>query len=192
MKSIEKIGLGLFLIGLTVFIFIPFLGKYTLSEEMVLANTKDIHQEKMAEILAPMYGQEFESNFSFLSAFGENFNTYNDQLKSQQLWDQVIWDDYGFALALSALQSPVRDNPWLFFGLSIGLAVLGGFLYNFRKHADEPEGIKNNGIFHSSLKNRGLLGMLTGSFLILFYVVLYWFPAYLVNLVWMVNPLSEF
>ena len=33
--------------------------------------------------------------------------------------------------------------------------------------------------------------MLTGSFLILFYVVLYWFPAYLVNQVWMVEPISR-
>jgi ferredoxin-type protein NapH len=33
--------------------------------------------------------------------------------------------------------------------------------------------------------------MITGFFLILFYIILYWFPAYLVNLVWMVNPISE-
>ena len=191
MKGIEKLGLGLFLNGLIVFLIIPFLGTYTLSEDLVLAKTKDIHQEKMAEILEPMYGKEYGSSFSFLAAFGENFGTYNDQLKSQQLWDQVIWDDYSFDLAFSALKSPVRENPWLYFGLSIGLAVLGGFLYNFRQYQDEPEGIKNNGIFHSSLKNKGLIGMLTGSFLILFYVVLYWFPAYLVNLVWMVSPISE-
>ncbi|WP_111670420.1 4Fe-4S binding protein [Algoriphagus litoralis] len=191
MSIIQKIGLGMFLIGLTAFIIIPFIGKYGISEELVLANTKDIHQEKMAEILAPMYGQEYGSNFAFLSVFSENFNSYNDELKSQQLWDQVIWDDYSFALAKAGFQSPVRDNPWLFFMLSIGLAVLGGFLYNFRKHEDEPAGIKNNGIFHSSLKNRGILGMLTGTFLIVFYIVLYWFPAYMVALVWMVNPISE-
>lgn len=191
MKIIQRIGLWLFLIGLTAFIVIPFIGKYTLSEEMVFANTKDIHQEKMVEILEPMYGQEYNSNFAFLSAFGDNFNAYNDNLKSQQLWDDVIWDDYGFALAKAGFQSPVRDNPWLFFMLSIGLAVIGGFLYNFRKHEDEPEGIKNNGIYHSSIKNRGLLGMLTGTFLIIFYIVLYWFPAYLVALVLMVNPISE-
>jgi ferredoxin-type protein NapH len=191
MNLIQKIGLGLFLIGLTVFIVIPFIGTYSISEEMVLANTKEIHQEKMSEILVPMYGQEYGSNFAFLGAFGENFKLYNDELKSEQLWDQVIWDDYSFALAKAGFQSPVRKNPWLFFTISIGLAVLGGFLYNFRKYEGEPEGIKNNGIFHSSLKNRGILGMLTGTFLIVFYIVLYWFPAYLVGLVWMVSPISE-
>jgi ferredoxin-type protein NapH len=191
MKIIEKIGLGLFLIGVTAFLVIPFMGSYSLSEELVRANTKDIHQDKMAEILAPMYGQEFNSNFSFLSAFSENFTSYNEELKSRQLWEEVIWDDYSFPLTKAGLQSPVRDKPWLYFALSIGLAVFGGFLYNFRRHTDEPEGIKNNGIFHSKLKNRGWIGMITGFFLILFYIILYWFPAYLVNLVWMVNPISE-
>lgn len=191
MKTIQKIGILLFLIGLGSFILIPFLGNYSIDEALVRANTKEIHQEKMAEILAPMYGETFSSNFSFLSAFGDNFNGYNDQLKDQSLWDQVIWDDYSFALAKAAVSSPVTENPWLFLFLSIGLAVLGGLLYNLPSYSGEPEGIKNNGIFHSSMKAKGWLGMLTGSFLILFYIILYWFPAFMVNLVWMVNPVSE-
>ncbi|MDG1277671.1 MAG: 4Fe-4S binding protein [Algoriphagus sp.] len=191
MKWIQKLGLVLFLIGLGSFILIPFLGNYSLDKELVLANTKEIHQEKMAEILEPMYGETYSSNFAFLSAFGDYFNTYNDQLKADANWDQVIWDDYSFSLALAGLDSPVKDNPWMFFALSIGLAVLGGIFYNLPKYQGEPEGIKNNGIFHSSIKNRGILGMITGSFLILFYIVLYWFPAYLVTLVAMVSPISE-
>ncbi len=191
MKLIQKTGLVLFLIGLGAFILIPFLGSYSINEALVRANTKEIHQEKMAEILSPMYGETYISNFSFLAAFGENFNAYNDHLKDQALWDQVIWDDYRFALAKAAVSSPVTENPWLFLVLSIGLAALGGLLYNLPSHSGEPEGIKNNGIFHSSMKGKGWLGMLTGSFLILFYIILYWYPAFIVNLVWMVNPISE-
>jgi hypothetical protein len=67
MSWIEKTGLGLFLTGLLAFLVIPFLGTYTLSEDLVRATAKDIHQEKMAEILAPMYGQEYTSNFAFLA-----------------------------------------------------------------------------------------------------------------------------
>ncbi|WP_268033754.1 4Fe-4S binding protein [Algoriphagus sp. PAP.12] len=190
MKVIQKIGLILFLIGLGVFTAIPFLGTYKLSQEMVSANTKDIHEEKMLEILTPIYDQSYSSNFQFLSEFNQEFGTYNDALKAEAKWDEVIWDDYSFSLGKAALSSPVKDNPWLWMFLSIGLAVLGGLLYNLPKYKDEPEGIKNNGIFHSKMKNRGWLGMLTGSYLILFYVILYWFPAYLVNLVAMVDPLS--
>ncbi len=191
MKLIQKLGLVLFLTGLGAFILIPFLGNYSLDKELILANTKDIHQEKLSEVLEPMFGKTFTSNFAFLNSYGEIFDSYNDQLKDQEQWDQVIYDDYSFSLALAGLNSPVKDNPWLFFILSIGLAVIGGLLYNLPKYRDEPEGIKNNGIFHSSVKNRGIVGMLTGSFLIIFYVILYWFPAYLVNLVSMVSPLSE-
>src|SRR5690606_38452562 len=117
MRTVEKIGLGLFLGGLIAFMTIPFLGTYTLSEESVMENTKDIHREKMSELLAPMYGQQYSSSFSFMSAFAENFDPYNDELKSQQLWDQVILDDYTFPFAKAALQRPVRDSPWLFLGL---------------------------------------------------------------------------
>ncbi len=191
MKLIQKLGLSLFLIGLGAFVLIPFLGSYSLNEELIIANTKEIHQEQLLEVLSPMLGKAYSSNFEFLGAFSENFDGYNDQLKAEALWDQVIWDDYSFAFALAGLTSPVQSNPWLFFALSIGLAAFGGLLYNLPAHRDEPEGIKNNGVFHSSLKSKGILGMLTGSFLIIFYIVLYWFPAYLVNLVAMVSPISE-
>ena len=191
MKIIQKLGLVMFLIGLGTFILMPFLGSYTLTEEQVIAQTKEIHQEKMAEILAPMYGVEYGSSFSFLSDFNSYFGSYNDELKSQSLWDEVIWDDYSFPLALASVNGPVKSNPWLFFALCIGMAVIGGLFYNLPKYQGQPEGIKNNGIYHSAMKARGWLGMITGTFLILFYVLLYWFPAYLANPVLMVSPLSE-
>jgi polyferredoxin len=191
MKLIQKFGLILFLFGLGTFIIIPFLGSYSLNKELIIANTREIHQETLVEVLAPMYGQTYSSNFDFLGTFNEYFEGYNDELKAQSQWDDVIWDDYSFAFALASLESPVKDKPWLFLFLSIGLAVIGGLLYNLPKHQDEPDGIKNNGLFHSSQKNRGIVGMLTGSFLITFYIILYWFPAYLVNLVAMVSPMSE-
>jgi len=190
MKLIQKIGILLFLVAISTFTIMPFLGTYSISKEQVVAHTKDIHQDKMAEILSPMYGQSYSSNFSFLSAFNKNVNTYNESLKSQSLWDEVIWDDYSFPLAQVAIESPVRENPWLFLSLTIGFAIVGGLFYNLPKYESEPEGIKNNGVFHSAMKNRGWMGMITGVYLILFYIILYWFPAYIVNQVWMVNPLS--
>ncbi|WP_297335571.1 4Fe-4S binding protein [Algoriphagus sp.] len=191
MKKLQIVGLVLFLAGISAFTLIPFLGTYELDFEKVQQQTKEIHQGKMGDILQPMFGKEFPSSFSFLSEFNTHFNSYNDQLKSEQKWDEVIWEDYRFPLAKAALSSPVKNSPWLYFGLSIGLMVLGGLLYNLPKYQEEPAGIKHNGIFHSAMKNRGWLGILTGSYLILFYIILYWFPAYLVNLVWMVDPLSQ-
>jgi hypothetical protein len=65
-------------------------------------------------------------------------------------------------------------------------------MYNLGGKDASQDSLTHTGVFHSSLKNKGLLGLLTGSYLILFYVVLYWFPAYLAPLVWMVEPISQF
>lgn len=191
MRILQKIGLIFFISGLLTFAVLPFLGTYSIDASGVRAHTKIEHQEVMSQILTPMYGEIYPSTYRFLTAFDQNLDTYNQPLKNQELWEQVIWDDYSFVLAKAAVDSPVLSNPWFYLFLSIGLSVLGGVLYIIPSHAGDSHGIKNNGIFHSSIKGKGFLGMLTGSFLIFFYVILYWFPAYLVNLVWMVDPISQ-
>ena len=51
-------------------------------------------------------------------------------------------------------------------------------------------GIKNDHIYHSSLKARGLLGIILGIALISFYIFLYKFPEYITNWLIMLDPLS--
>ena len=192
MRKSEIIGLILFIVGMSVFTALPFLSSYRLSEAMVRDQVKEDHRDKLAELIQPMYGQSYSSTHAFLRAYSSNFDPYNEELKANQAWDQVIWDDYGFALAKAAMDGPGRTNPWINLGLSIGLIVLGGILFNFRRQGTAHASLAHTGVFHSTLKNRGLLGMLTGTYLILFYVILYWFPAYLASLVWMVEPISQF
>lgn len=190
MKYFQKIGLTLFIIGLVGFSLLPFFGSYQLDKKMVVEHVKDIHTEKMTEILSPMFGKEYGSNFAFISDFNDNFNSYNDQLKTDQDWDNVIWDNYVFSLTKAAAQGPVSESPYYYLLLTIGLAVLGAMIYILPLYKGEPKGIKNDGIYFSSMKSRGLLGIITGTWLILFYIILYWFPEYLTNLVLMVDPLS--
>lgn len=191
MKNIQKLGLVVFIIGLSMFSYIPFLGDYQLDAQIIAKVVKPEHQEVMIRILEPMYGQTYSSNFSFISDFKELFNAYNQELKDRQAWDDVIWDNYAFSVTKASAISPVQHHPYWFMGISILLSVLGGLLYIIPMYKSEPEGIKNNGIFFSSMKSRGLLGIITGTYLILFYVVLYWFPEYMTNLVIMVDPISK-
>ena len=65
-------------------------------------------------------------------------------------------------------------------------------MYILPKIQDGPPGIKNNGLFHRAMTNVGWLGILTGSFLIIFYIILYFYPEYMTNWVIMVDPVSIF
>jgi ferredoxin-type protein NapH len=70
------------------------------------------------------------------------------------------------------------------------LGLIGALIYILPELKKYP-GIKNDGVYHSSSTNRGIIGIIIGTFLILFYILLYWFPQYLTNWVLMVDPLSE-
>lgn len=190
MKNIQHIGIAIFLLGLLAFSAIPFIGDYRLEEDIVRENVKDIHQERLLEVLSPMYGQTYTSNFRFIGDFNKHFNTYNEDLMERQEWDNVIWDDYTFVLTKASSLGPVSERPYFFLLISVVLAVIGGLMYILPLYRNEPDGIKNDGIYFSSMKSRGVLGIITGTYLIGFYVILYWFPAYLTNLVLMVDPLS--
>jgi ferredoxin-type protein NapH len=190
MKGIQYTGIVIFVLGLLAFSLIPFIGDYRLEEAVVRENVKDIHEEQLAEVLAPMYGQTYTSNFRFIEDVNKHFNNYNDALKENEDWDNVIWDDYAFVLTKAASLGPVNERPYFFLLISVVLAVIGGMMYILPLHRHEPDGIKNDGVYFSSMKSRGVLGIITGTYLILFYIILYWFPAYLTNLVLMVDPLS--
>lgn len=55
----------------------------------------------------------------------------------------------------------------------------GIIIYANRTYLNQPEGIKNNGVWHKDFTNRGSLAWMIGILLTSFYVVLYWFPTYL-------------
>lgn len=105
-------------------------------------------------------------------------------------FDRYAIKDLKFSLTKASAVSPVKSNPALFLLLTIGMCVVGAMLYILPKLQLAP-GIKNNGVFFNVMKNVQWLGILTGSWLIVFYVVLYFYPEYMTNWVIMVDPVSE-
>ncbi|MCA6074134.1 4Fe-4S binding protein [Fulvivirga sedimenti] len=77
--------------------------------------------------------------------------------------------------------------PWLLG--TIGLGILGALMYILPKSRQLP-GIKNNGIFRHPNTNRGWIGIIVGTLLILFYIVLYWYPEHMTGWMILVDPLS--
>src|SRR5690606_35291843 len=98
----------------------------------------------------PMMGKTYPSNIAFVKDFNYYFDGYNDKFKSSEKWEDVIWDDYSFVVTKAATTGWIVDyNSWLFF-FSVGVGALGALLYVWPSFRGEPEGIKNNGIYHSS------------------------------------------
>ncbi len=190
MRNVQRIGIGIFVLGLVFFSLIPFIGSYQLDQQIIENQVKEEHQGKMVEILSPMIGKTYDSNFAFINDFNHFFDAYNQKLKDAKEWDSVIWDDYTFSITKASSFGSVRDKPYLFLAGSMIIAVLGALMYILPLHRKEPEGIKNDGVYHSSMKSRGILGIITGTYLIFFYIILYWYPEYLTNLVLMVDPIS--
>jgi ferredoxin-type protein NapH len=109
---------------------------------------------------------------------------------SQFGFDRYAVRDLKYSLTKASALGPVKSNPLLFLFLTIGLCVIGALLYILPK-LQLPAGIKNNGIFFNVMKNVQWLGILTGTWLIAFYVLLYFYPEYMTNWVLMVDPVSE-
>jgi ferredoxin-type protein NapH len=96
-----------------------------------------------------------------------------------------------FAMTKEAYIGAIKEETGLWMFLALLLPIIGALMYILPKaKTDGPAGIKNNGIFHNSLKNRGWLGMSLGVFLILFYIALYWYPEHIVAWVHLVDPIS--
>jgi ferredoxin-type protein NapH len=118
-----------------------------------------------------------------------------DKIKQYGIVNQFGFDKYAvkdlkYSLTKASTISPVRSNPALYLFLTIGLCIIGALLYILPK-LELPVGIKNNGIFFNAMKNVKWLGIFTGSWLIAFYIFLYFYPEYMTNWVIMVDPVSK-
>ncbi|NMM49508.1 4Fe-4S binding protein [Marinigracilibium pacificum] len=192
MNLIQKTGITIFCLALTMFIGLLFTSSFTLTPEIAKeVITDESHFESLSEGLKPLYNQEL-SKTEFISGVNEVVESTNEHYRKQELWDNVIYTDYTFSLTRESLRGPVEsNNPFLLF-LILGAAIIGSLLYISQKWKDEPAGIKNNNVMFRSMTRRGALGIITAIFLILFYIFLYKLPAYIIEWVRLFDPVSMF
>jgi Pyruvate/2-oxoacid:ferredoxin oxidoreductase delta subunit len=141
----------------------------------------------------------FRDNGSWLDGQAtsrEQIQNVADNIKKYSIISQFGFDRYAvkdlkYSLTKAATISPVKSNPTLYLFLTFGLCIIGSLLYILPK-LQLPPGVNNNGIFFNVMKNVQWLGILTGSWLIAFYVFLYFYPEYMTNWVLMVDPVSRF
>ena len=138
-----------------------------------------------------------QRTFGSLEELKTQLNGVASNIKKYGIVNEFGFDKYAtkslkYELTKAASYGPLKKNSLLFIFLTYGLCIIGALLYLLPKVKEGPPGIKNNGIFFSAMKNRGWLGIMTGSFLIVFYIFLYYFPEYMTGWIIPVDPISRF
>ncbi|WP_196889671.1 4Fe-4S binding protein [Aureivirga sp. CE67] len=198
MKIIKHIGLGIFIIGLLIFTSLIFVGKYELTENTFdsFVKSKGLKSELFInDIQNNVVGKEYSNPFALSSDITSALENANKTYKKEQKWDKVIWDsphELSYNLMKPSAKGLVVENQGLFFFLTFGLGIIGALMFIIPDVVLlGPAGIKNDGIYHNKSTNRGWIGWITAVYLVTFYIILYFFADYIVNLIYLVNPISK-
>lgn len=205
--AVQYVGIVLFVAALLAFTASLFLTQFRLDKEAVRnAIPDEYHLGFIMQQLDAIDKEQYGNVFSFMAAYNGAMKRAQQQIKADvetrlglgpsdgEYWNKVL-QDYTiersrFEVARASATGLLPGNVSIFFLLSIGMGILGALLYILPKLRELP-GIKNNGIFHSKLHNRGWIGIALGTWLIAFYVLLYFHPEYLVSWTLIVDPISR-
>jgi ferredoxin-type protein NapH len=193
MKIIRHIGLTIFLICFAVFLTLPFLGSYKLTEKIFTENFTDVNQQKILKpALKDLFDKEYSSNATLIKDYEKAFDTANKDFRDNKEWDKVINDNKVFSIVKASSNGVVKDNVGLLFLICFILSAFGGLMYMIPALFIKPvAGIKHNNIFKRGISNRGIIAFLFATFLISFYVLLYQKPALITNWVLLVDGMSK-
>jgi len=207
MKKYQILGIILFLSGLSSFGYLLLSGKFNLTDQVLLqVNVKPKHLEilrgttydlKDVQCNTPTEWNHKLNKWLRTAQYLLDNDWNNNGVKNtwkEDEWSYRISDNdlenyrYQFTKISQIGSVVVNSDRWLF--LTFGLCILGALFYNLPR-LRLLAGIKNNGIYHSSLHSRGILGIAIGLLLIGFYVLLYWYPIKMISLINLVDPISR-
>lgn len=212
MKTLQKLGLVIFLLGLSIFTGVIFSGTFHFNSSELDSFLKEknykneIIREKLSEaVLTDKEMNIFEFSSRVRAAY-EASNNFYDRLiakyDAEKNWDkkgeQYQYKIYGkphtlsYEIAKKAGSGFVKENLGLMWFLTFGLGIIGALLFILPNIIllGKP-GIKNDGIYFNASTNRGWIAWLVLVYLVVFYLVLYFFPDYIVNWTYILDPVSK-
>ena len=135
-------------------------------------------------------GKHFDTREGLTNQLENSIQNINNALSYQKAFDNYSTKNLLFSITKASSTGLLKGKLKLWFFLSFGLMILGAFAYFYGTYSNLPAGIKNNRIFMNAVTSRGWLGVAIGTFMIAFYVFLYFYPEYLTNWVLLVDPIS--
>ena len=204
MKTIKNIGYLLTFLGFAFFIGSVFTGthKVTTASYESWIQSKNIKSEYFINHTQKAIVDKEMSTWELSHIILDQAKASNQYQKSQTKtdWSKIIhlkWSktskDFIYPLARASVIGWYKQNSSLWFFITFGFAIIGGlmvFIPDYKLLG--PAGIKNNRIFQHSATNRGIIGFITAFFFMAFYVLLYFFPNYIINPILSVNGISHF
>jgi len=196
MNSIKNIGIVIFLAALALFTSTAFFGEFKLKEDIMYAQ---LTKQELANLEEPFRAEIIGKSYSTSLAFGLDvrriYNNVNQQFRDKKEWDKIMPTspkEFSFKLAKASSSGWINENKLLLFLLTFGLGILGSLLYITQDlKLLGPPGIKNNGIYHHASMNRGWIGIITFTYLVSFFIFLYYFPYALINMTAIVEPVKR-
>ncbi len=166
-------------------------GKAATYSEDVIENSlkkKDWAKEKLTEYTSWMIGRDWESFEAFEGEFKAKVSDVNAAVVNEFGVGDGGRENFRMEVMKAGTPDWLRSGmaAWLIFGL----ATLGSFIYLVPLAQSSP-GIKNDHIYHRKSQTGKGSALLVFAALVAFYIVLYKFPAFLVNQSVLLDPLSE-
>ena len=134
-----------------------------------------------------------DKEFKSFDELKNNLSNTKENINKSIIYSKGLSDyeksDLKFKLIKSSIVGTITDKNALWIIISFILSSLFAIFYFFPDMKKVP-GIKNNKIFQSSATNRGTIGIILGTYMIGFYILLYEFPYYIPEWVKLVDPIS--
>ena len=122
MKSIQRLGLIIFLLGFGLWLYTLSMNEFRLTTTILENNLKPEHQATLGKALQPLLNKTYTNGWLFTYEFDQIFNRLNNSYKAAQQWDKVIYDEYSFNITKASASGPLKTQPLLWLFLTFGLS----------------------------------------------------------------------
>lgn len=185
-------GIALMFVALVLFLSLLFGNRYMLTSRSIYVSVNNPeHLHKIEPAVRWMMNREYTSLFQFVFDFRQSIRDYNKGSRMAMMWTDIIYSDYTFKITKNSAYGWVRSHKLKLFSIIMLLMSSGAALFLLAKYYHVPKGIKHDRIFFGSVTARGIFGILLGTLLILFYLVLYFRPEYIAPWVILVSGFSR-
>tara|TARA_R110002050_G_scaffold204522_3_gene340086 strand:- start:23866 stop:25446 length:1581 start_codon:yes stop_codon:yes gene_type:complete len=198
MKTIQNIGLVVFLMGLTIFTAIPLLGTFKLDQatfDQIISEKKIKSNVFIQDIQENVVGKEFSGMQALSPKVGIALKNANETHTKNKEYAKKIYTSSSDMAALIGKKSGIGymvNHKGMMWFLTFGLGIIGALMFILPNVLLlGKKGIKNDGVYHASATNRGWIAWMVFIFLVSFYLILYFASEYATNWTYVLDPISE-